>query len=99
MAAQRALHKASAEKQQKKANKAKQAKQGAVVNGKRLVPLSPDAMKRLSESAAFQTTPMLTPRRVGATVTSAQRAGFVMPPASEKVVWRDESEDGSMWDR
>lgn len=99
MAAQRALQKAQAEAKQKKINKAKQAMQGAVVNGKRQVSLSPAAMKRLSRNAAFQVSPMAAPRQEDSVAASTQRAGFVMPPASPRPIWRDESEDGSMWDR
>jgi hypothetical protein len=87
-----------APKRAKAAKKAKKGKKDPAAKGRRHVPLSPEALERLRSNEAFRTTPMATPRKRG-TLALSDRPGFVSPPASPEINWRDESEDGAMWDR
>ncbi len=74
------------------------AKKKPSAKGQRPVSLSPEAWERLRGHEAFKQT-SLAPRKAGTLSVPAERAGFVAPPASTEINWRDESEDGSMWDR
>ncbi|SMQ85919.1 hypothetical protein SAMN06295905_3214 [Devosia lucknowensis] len=66
----------------------------------RHVPLSAEALARLRSNEAFRTSSAEPPRKIGTiTLPPSTRAGFVAPPATPEINWRDESEDGSMWDR
>lgn len=64
----------------------------------RLVPLPPEALERLRNNDAFKSQAMATPRKKG-TLALPERPGFVTPPAKTEINWRDETEDGAMWDR
>ncbi len=83
-------------KSAKKAKPAAKKKPGA--KGQRPVSLSPEAWERLRSHEAFKQT-SLAPRKAGTLSVAVERTGFVAPPASTEINWRDESEDGSMWDR
>jgi hypothetical protein len=85
-------------KPSKSPKKVKTAKKDPAARGQRHVPLSQEALDRLRSNDAFKTTPLATPGKNG-TLSLPDRPGFVTPPASEKINWRDETEDGSMWDR
>lgn len=78
--------------------KAKKTKKDPALKGQRHVALSQEALERLRSNDVFKSQPMATPRKKG-TLTLPDRPGFVAPPASEKINWRDETEDGAMWDR
>jgi hypothetical protein len=82
----------------KASKKAKKVKKDPAAKGQRHVALSQEALARLRSNDAFKSQPMATPRKKG-TLTLPDRPGFVTPPASDKINWRDETEDGALWDR
>ncbi|KKB08810.1 hypothetical protein [Devosia chinhatensis] len=91
---------ASAKPDKEKKKKGRGRKATKPVHQPRHVPLSAEALARLRSNEAFRTSSAEPPRKIGTiTLPPSTRAGFVAPPASPKINWRDESEDGSMWDR